>query len=212
MNLGQLRTQARNRLDDLAGKLLWSDAELDSLINEAYFEAAERSLMLADTVTIALVANQSAYIATGALRIDAVRVAGQNRGLADRSAYDLDREAPQWRTRAAGQPEIYIPENDRLTIWPAPAAVGSMQVDVCRVPLALLAADSDTPELPARYHLRMLDWAFHLAYDKRDADAGDSGRSALYAARFTESFGERLTAKQQRSRSDGRKHITRSSW
>lgn len=212
MTRAELRAQLRNRLDDLSGKRLWSDAELDGLINEAYFEAVERSHMLRDTVTIALVAGQSAYIVTGALRIDAVRVTGQRYPLAVRNEFDLDRETPAWRTRPAGTPEIYLPNEDRLTIWPAPQSAGTMQVDVRRMPLALLEADGDEPEIPARYHLRMLDWALHLAYDKRDADGNDPGRAELYARRFTESFGERLTAKQQRGRADGRKHVTRTSW
>lgn len=212
MTLAELRAQLRNRLDDLAGKLLWSNVELDAYINEAYFEAVERSMMLSDSIELPLVANQAGYIVTGALRIDAVHVLGQARPLAKRSAFDLDREYPSWRVRAAGTPESFIPVDDRLTLWPAPAAVGAARVEFRRMPLALLEDDTDEPEIPARYHLRMLDWALHLSYDKRDADGNDPARAQLYANRFTESFGERLTARQQTARSDGRKHVTRSSW
>lgn len=212
MTLAELRTQLRNRLDDLSGKLLWSDAELNGYINEAYFEAVERSQMLSDSMDLALVANRAGYIVTGALRIDAVHVQGQARPLAKRSGFDLDREYPSWRVRDAGTPESFIPVDDRLTIWPAPAIAGVARIEFRRMPLALLESDGDEPEIPARYHLRMLDWALHLSYDKRDADGNDPARAQLYANRFTESFGERLTAKQQTARSDGRKHVTRSSW
>jgi hypothetical protein len=212
VNLGELRAQLRNRLDDLSGKRLWSDAELNAYINEAYFEAAERSLILQDAITLPLIASQASYIVTGALRIEAVHVTGQARPLAKRAAFDLDREYPSWRVRDPGTPESFIPVDDRLTVWPTPATAGSARVEFRRMPLALLEGDADEPEIPARYHLRMLDWALHLSYDKRDADGSDSARANMYAARFTEAFGERLTAKQQQGRSDGRRHVTRSSW
>lgn len=212
MNLGELRTQFRRRVDDLAGKRLWSDPEADGLINEAYFEAAERSLLIEDDVRVTLKAGKDKYIVTGALRIDRVLVVGQSRPLSMASIFDMDREAPTWQSRAPGAPNTAIVVEDRLRLTPTPDVDGQAIVTVRRLPRELLAADGDEPELPARYHLRMLDWAFHLAYDKRDSDAQATQLANLYAARFAESFGERLTAKQQRNRSDNRKHVTRPSW
>lgn len=209
MTRGQLRAHMRARLDDLAGKLLWSDPELNALIDAAHIEAAARSLILTDTLTLALTAGRSAYTLPNVLRIDAVRVGIHP--LAERSVFDLDRERPNWRNRAPNAPEIYIPVEDQLTIWPAPATAMTAAVDVRKLP-GLLETDDDEPALPARHHLSMLDWAFHLAYDKRDADGTDPRRADLYSARFTEAFGVRLTAAQQKARSDGRKHVTKPNW
>lgn len=212
MNLGELRAQFRRRVDDLAGKKLWADPEIDSYINEAYFEAAERSLSIEEDVRVSLRASKASYIVTGALRIDRILIDGQRRPLPMAAVFDLDRQSPGWQERANGTPDIAIPSTDRFQLSPAPAVDGQATVTVRRLPRNLLAQDSDEPEIPARYHLRMLDWAFHLAYDKRDADAQAAQLAATYAARFTESFGDRLTAKQQRGRSDARRHVTRPSW
>lgn len=212
MNLGELRTQFRRRVDDLAGKRLWSDPEIDGLINEAYFEAAERSLLIEDDVRVTLKAGKDSYIVTGSLRIDRIIITGHRRPLPLKAVFDLDRERPGWHARAAGDPDVAIPVEDRFKLSPTPAADGQATVTVRRLPREMLSGDSDEPEIASRYHLRMLDWALHLAYSKRDADANDEQLAAKYAASFTEAFGERLTAKQQRGRRDARKHVTRPSW
>lgn len=209
MTRGQLRAHMRSRLDDLAGKLLWPDPELNALIDAAHIEAAARSLILTDTLTLSLTVGRSAYTLPDVLRIDAVRVG--NKPLTERSVFDLDRERPNWRNRAPNAPEIYIPVEDQLTIWPAPAAATTATVDVRKLPQPL-EDDDDEPALPARYHLPMLDWAFHLAYDKRDADGSDPRRAELYSDRFAEAFGIRMTAQQQKARSDGRKHAIKPNW
>ena len=199
----------RNRLDDLAGKRLWSDPELNGLIDAALIEAVTRSHIIADTLTVPLTIGRSKYLLTDVLVIEAVRIGRKN--LAQWAEFDLDRERPAWRSHVNGEPDIFIPVENSLTVWPPPDQAYEAKVDVRRLP-ALLETDDDEPEIPARFHIPMLDWAFHLAYDKRDADGSDPRRAELYAARFTESFGPRLTATQQRARSDGRKHISRPFW
>lgn len=202
----------RNRLDDVAGKRLWTDPELDGLINEAYFEAAERSLIIVDTITLRIRAGKATYRITGALRIDRVQCAGQRNPLALTSVKDLDREYPGWTARAPGAASWALPVEDELRFSPIPAEDTTAEVTIRRLPNALLQGDEDEPEIASRLHLRMLDWALHLAYDKRDADAGNQQLAAKYDTTFTESFGERLTAKQQRGRSDARRHATRLNW
>ena len=209
MNRGELRNQLRIRLDDVSGKRLWLDPELNLLINEAYNEACERSELLrsVERRNIAADADRAILLIDlpNAFRIDAVIADG--RALEPTSDFDMDRSRTNWRS-VTGRPVSFLPNRNSVLIHPTPTQAVVLDLHYVRIPEPL-AADSDEPEIESRYHLRMLDWALHLAYDKRDADAESQQRSMLYAQKFEQSFGFRHTARQQMRRSDRRSNTVR---
>lgn len=210
MTFAELIAAFRQRVDDLEGKKLWSDNEAKSLINEAYYEAVERSQGISDESRVSLRAGKSVYTVANALRIEWVLINGESLLLFYRDS--AGNEGATWRDDAIRRPTRALVRENEMRVWPIPDQAYSALVGYRRLPLSPLINDTDTPELAARFHLRLLDWAFHLAYDKRDADAEDKMLAEKYAARFTESFGPRLTLAQQSARSDTRLHTTKSSW
>jgi len=209
MNRGELRQQLRLRLDDVSGKKLWSDDELNFLINEAYQEACERSELLRGTEKRSFAYDADRLPVTinipNAYKID--RVLADDQPLSPTAAFDLDRSSPNWQGRR-GNPVYFLPDRSGVRLHPTPMQAVVIEVQFVRIPDPL-TSDSDEPEIDSRYHLRMLDWALHLAYDKRDADAEAAQRSLLYSQKFENAFGIRLTARQQARRSDRRSHTVR---
>ena len=63
-----------------------------------------------------------------------------------------------------------------------------------RLPLNDMVDDDDEPEISARHHDRMIDYAVSLCYLIPDSDGYDPGAAAKYEARFTQSFGEKKSA------------------
>lgn len=210
MNLAVLRTHLRARLDDEAGKKLWSDAYLDAVINAAYFEACERAYLIYDRAVIKVVAGKAVYAMSDVLGIDRLVHADDGRELRLTDPVTLDREAPGWEI-LTGRPSaaIFRETSATLKLAPVPTADATLWMDHYRLPKAPLEAKDSEPEIAARHHLRMLDWAIHLCFDRRDSDGQDDQRAALYDTRFTAAFGERRDANVQRKQADRRRHVVR---
>lgn len=219
MNLGEAKKDIRRRLDDVAAPFLWSDAEIVSYINEAQKEAAERALLIYDETSslteIAVQAGVATYdLDPRVLRVDRVFSVDRGRALNRTTVPVLDQESPRWEVRQ-GRPHSFIEEARYLRLFPIPAAAGEIRLSLWRVPLEPFGCDAQNDEefeIDARHHVRMLDWALSLAYLKRDVDTYDEQKSAVYAAKFTESFGVRPDANMQRKQRIKRVPICRPSW
>ena len=94
------------------------------------------------------------------------------------------------------------------------AEADTLALTVYRGALKPLSADIDTgkPEIPERFHERLMDWVLHRAYLKQDAETFDPAKAAQSLALFIQSFGERPDANVQRKRRDKRPPLVRSSW
>ena len=87
----------------------------------------------------------------------------------------------------------------------ATATLGTLKLEIFRLPLVPLDSLSLAPEIPEEYHRDLIYWVLHEAYKKQDADIFNQERSDYFLSRFTEAFGEyipaelRLNQMQQRS-------------
>lgn len=218
MDRGQLRDRLRSAyLDDTAEPYLWADDLLNELIEESQQEAVLRSRMLVANIELPLVAGQGRYpLPVGTLDIARMRVPGAP-SLRRTSVDELD-ESGSWEQRQ-GRPTHYaftsiqLAGDGDLIVYPAPAGAVVARLAIQRLP-AVLAQDSDEPELPGHMHLFILEWAAHRAFSLRDSDSEDEARAAKHAAEFSRVFGERLNASALRKRADKRPHRTKinSSW
>jgi hypothetical protein len=77
---------------------------------------------------------------------------------------------------------------------PNPTANGSLNLVVHRLPVSPMGT---SPEISPLHHRRMLDYAYKLAYLKRDADTYDPVKAMDFDRLFTESFGIRRDARLQ---------------
>jgi hypothetical protein len=219
VNLAELLAEMRSRLDDEATPYLWSDADLTLYLNEAEREACIRAKLLYDSTTPQL--TQYAITAgaqTIALdsRIDIIdRVQLDGRFLKRHTVEQIQHEyGPLWQNWSPERsPRYFIHEDDnQLRIFRPPAEDGTLRLYLWRLPLADMEAPADVPDISVRFHLQMIDWAEHLAYRRRDADAGDSQKAIIADQRFTATFGIRPTADTRRKQRVKRVPIVRPHW
>lgn len=207
MNLGELREEARGRLDDRAPPYLWTLPDLDRYINLAVEEAAIRARLIYDDrtpriVEIPLRAGVKDYpLAAEVVAIDYARLQTAEEPLGrirDRALREWD---ARWATRPGSPCAFYEGENS-IRIYPTPDANVSdtILLALWRLPLCKLTEPGDEPEIPRREHPKLIDWVEREAYLKRDSDTYDSAKAQAAEDRFTASFGPRETADVYRKR------------
>ena len=136
---------------------------VQAMLNDEYGELAARVECFVRSITL----TTSAGVATYALPGDVVRPAAVRYGdtvLHATTAALLDLEfGGGWRTAPAGSPRAYYcPTVGMIGLCPAPDGTAAVLIDAVVAPsgeaggIPLLAADEDTPALPARYHLALV--------------------------------------------------------
>lgn len=193
------------RADDAKAPYLWSDSEVDAYLNEAEAEAAERASLIYDDTTvavtrIAVVAGTKRYALDPSItRIDYAKLGDEDMTVVDQREY---------KPRGF----FLLPNSTHLELNFDPQAAETMTLGVYRRPLTLLTSDTDTPEIPATHHFKLLDWALHLAYLKPDADAFDQTKADRHEGLFIANFGQRADANVRRKQQERRRHVVRCNW
>ena len=213
----------RSTVGDNEEPYFWSDEDIVRYLNEAVQEACERAKLIEDRRTpevcsVVVVSGQDTYDLHASV-FEIKRLALGGRVLDETSVEELDCDAPGWERRT-GTPRQFIFEQASgaspasIRLVPAPASSGAIALTVYRGALKPLRADVDLgkPELPERFHERLLDWVLHRAYLKQDADTFDPNKAAQSLALFVQSFGERVDANVQRKHRDRAPPLVRSSW
>lgn len=218
MNVSGFIAAFRLSAQDAVAPYLWSDAEIVDYLNDAIDEACERALLIEDRTTpaacsITLVANQADYTLHASI-IKVKRLTFRGRALTETSVEAMDAGDSQWESRT-GEPQSYILTSNRgLRMVPTPTAGDVVALTVYRTPVNPLAVSpgTATPEIPERYHQRLMDWVRRCAYIKPDSEVFDQAASERYEAAFTANFGARIDANVQRKHRDRRPHTVRFSW
>lgn len=209
----------RAALFDDAEPPFWSDEEIVSYLNEAVQEACERAKLIEDrSMPLVLVPGQDTYNLSPSV-FEIKRLTFRGRPLDETSVEELDCDAPGWELRS-GQPRCFIFEQasgaqpPKVRVVPTPISAEPLGLTVYRGVLQSLSADIETgqPEIPARFHERLMDWLMHRAYLKQDADTFDPSKAATSLALFTQAFGERPDANVQRKHRDRRPPIVHCNW
>lgn len=184
MNLSDLRALVRLRMRDTAAPYLFSDDEIDANLNEAQREACVRALLIEDdSVTqIDIVTTDKRYDLDPRI----VDVIGISIGAA------LPRDFTDGWTLT----------ETHLILDRFPTAADTLTLRAHLLPSSDMVSDSDEPEIRPVYHQPMADWAISLCYLAPDAETFDQQAADRYAARFTQSFGERPSALTRRNHRD----------
>jgi hypothetical protein len=203
----------RDMVDDTGTPQLWKDSEIRRYLDEAHREAAVRALLLRDSTTtalteIAIVAGTARYVLDRRIiKVESARLPSQSHPLFLSSSPEMDREMPHWRGLTAAPRRLVIDHEGAglvATLCGVPVEDETMSLVVFRTPLESMNTDDDEPEIPAQYHLGLLEWMAHLAYKKRDTETYDEARSLTHGAEFTRIFGEREDANVRRKRTERR--------
>ena len=223
MKVADFIDEFRDAVADNAEPHFWSSENIVSYLNEAVQEACERAKLIEDRSTAAVCSVPiQAGVSTYPLHpsvFEIKRLTFRGRPLDETSVEELDADSPGWETRS-GQPRLYIFEQAsgirpaQVRLVPTPTAADTIALTVCRGALKPLSADNDAgrPELPERFHMRLMDWMLHRAYLKQDADAFDPNKAAVSLGLFVQAFGERPDANVQRKRRDKRPPVVRVNW
>lgn len=189
MTLSELRAVWRLQVEDVAQPYLWSDAEFAVWLNEAEQEACIRAWLLRDTSqTVATVVDQTDYaLDAGVIDVASIKIGGE-----PFAGWDL--------------------YETTLILDAAPTAVETLSLTVFRLPSTTIANDTDSPEIAAKHHLRLLDWVRFRAYSKKDAETFDPNAAAQAEAQFERSFGRRHDANVQRKHRRKSARVVRSSF
>ena len=211
MNLLELRSFIRERLDDESTPHQWSDKFIDAAINRAEREAAERALLIYDnSKEIAVIQDQAEYsIPLTTIIID--RASINNNPLAKTTEIALDSYSQpelfrdffthsqfygntNWET-LKNKPAFYVQDGYKIRLVGIPDADYTLKLDVYRRPENKLANDSDTPEIPEEYHEFLIHYVLYEAYSRRDEDLYDPNTAQLNMAEFSAIFGNKRSAK-----------------
>ena len=214
MTLEDMIAACRNQTGDTVQPYLWSDLEWALFLNQAENEAVERAQLLLDASTaevcqIAVVAGTATYpLHSSIIKIQRAKLALGRAPLAETSIEALDEEG-DWEAQT-GTPGCFFQTSDStITLVPIPAVSDTLRLRVYRLPLEPMVVDADTPEIAAKHHYRMLDWALRCAYLKQDAETLDKAKAAEHEGIFTAAFGARPDANVQRKRRDRRPPVVR---
>ncbi|MEJ5127628.1 DUF6682 family protein [Comamonas sp. MYb21] len=223
MNVDDFTTAFRKAVQDAADPPFWSTEEIVGYLNEAVQEACERAKLIEDRFTAAvctltLSIGQDTYPLHPSV-LEIKRATFNGRAIHETSVEAEDALNCNWEQRS-GHPRDFIFEQasgarpPQLRVLPKPSVPGTISLTVYRGALRPVnpCSRSDSPELPARYHTRLLHWMMYRAHLKQDADTFDAVKAAEHLTLFELAFGKRPDANVQRKQRDRRPPIVRSHW
>ncbi len=219
MNLEALRQSFRVKATDTVAPYFWSDEAVDDWLNEGQEEACVRARLLHEVLDplicrIEVAAGATVFLVNDAV-INITRAVFVDAETQDETVlhgcteYELDQEEPGWR-KQEGAPNRFIHADTHLRINRIPPA-GRLDLEVNRLPRRM-TRDSDVPEISARLHKHLVDWALHEAFSLPDAETVDKNQSARAEANFERVFGQRPHADTLRSMEYSRPHANQSHW
>ncbi|SDZ16954.1 DUF6682 family protein [Delftia lacustris] len=223
MRVGEFIERFRRAVDDLEAPHFWTDEDVIGYLNEAVQEACERAKLLEDRTTpavcsITLEPGKSTYALHPSV-LEIKRLSLRGRPLHETSVEELDCTHSRWETRQ-GMPRHFVFEQaagrgaPHVRFVPEPLEADTVAMTVYRGALNDLPVHAchSEPEIPERYHLRLLDWILHRAYLRQDAEIFNENKAAVSLGLFEQAFGERPDANVQRKHRDKAPPIIRSSW
>jgi len=180
---------ARKRLGETIGAF-WSDAELNSWINEAGEDCAFKTKSIRTNAYFTTVLDQQEYVLSSvAPNIYSVLDVYFNingvtwirlQPIANRE--DLDLQYQGWRNALSAAPYAYYwdREEDVFLLYPKPDVSNSgtnyVRIFYTKTFTALLN-DASSPALPEPLHLALVDWVVGLGYETRGY--GDKANDAM---------------------------------
>ena len=213
LTFSDLRRRARSRLDDQTAPYIWSDPELDDIINDTLRDAAIRAnLVVQDDVAFPFVQNvdltwKAKYaLPSGTLSVDSVYLASSPSNTLLRTSFHKIERFYSGRPVETGTPYGYALDQTQkgtgddfgiyvrtITFIGTPEKADTAMVALTRLPV-LLIDDYDVPEIDEIWQSDLIYGITGLAYLKRDADTYDPTRSKRDLQIFADRFGERLPA------------------
>lgn len=192
MTLADLLARCRSESEDETAPYLWSDAEWTAWLNEAETEACIRARLIEDEEIAGAITAGDPYVVLPEKAFCVSRaaiVSGSRLRLIERHNLDLCGSG-RWEDET-GTPDRAYRTGNRLRLVPIPVEDGSLSISAFCTPSSPMVSGSDVPEIAARLHHHLVDWALRSAYRKPDLETFDPAAGARHDAEFTRVFGPR---------------------
>ena len=195
MNLSEIVTAARQRLEDETQPYLFSTSRLEYWANEANIEACRRSRYLVDnTQSVSLVSGTSDYDnPDNVIFIKRGKISSEDMPLFICSYKDMD-EIPGWETHTGTPTHLILDMSfDKFKVYPIPDAAYTLNLVTINEPETL----TNDINIPARFGYSYVDWICFRAYQTKDVETFDKQLSLECLAHFENEFGTRSSAKDE---------------
>jgi hypothetical protein len=175
MIVSDIQTRIMRQFGDESGAQITS-ADIFRWINDGMEEIARNNHLLETKMTADVVTGQSEYsLPNDCLELWSVR--WDNYKLRSLSMEQFDEYVTNTQDShnyERGNPQIYWLWQQKLNIFPVPdgSLTGGLTIYYSREPVKITTIN-DTPELPARYHTRIVEYCLKQAYEL-DEDYGAS--------------------------------------
>lgn len=196
MTLGDLITLYREISTDNQAPYRFSNATGTIWANEAQVEACRRARLLIDSTSTwlssAQLANSWLYdVDSRIIQVRRVKFANIENPLQLKSIADFDTQIPGWESHSAATPLYYVTDYQRnkLAIYPKLKTADTLSLTVVREPLAPMALLTDSPEIPSRYHDKLVHWMLYKYFQNYDADVNWEAKAAKHLGLFELEFG-----------------------
>jgi hypothetical protein len=173
----------------------WRNDELVLYANEAQNTICRDARILEDSTTTA-VCNISTTVGVldyalhaSIIYVRSAKISTGTRLLVKKTKYEKDNYYPGWRSSSNAEPLEYILDyqHGKITLWPPPGAVYTVNLSVFRYPVTALtttAMGSQTPEIPTQYHHALINGIAYQAFMKQGENTYDFQKSDRYFQLF----------------------------
>lgn len=200
MDLSQLITISRDRIDDKIEPYLVSDGDWTRYAIQAQMEAAERSLSLLYDYEIAITADQAEYATDPSVIVPVrAKLANGSTPLVKTTRRDIDRLQADWEPQT-GQPRWFFEFEHSIRLYPIPEEDDVLTLRAYSYPQSTLSyPDSLDLEIEEKDHYFLTHWMCWEALSKSDNELYDSEMATRELALFEKRFGPARTAHQIRA-------------
>ncbi len=202
MTVSEILNRVRVFTDDNVSPYLWSNADIVEYLNivideickethcirDAYTEAVCKITMVTDTPDYALHSK--------IINVIRARVEDAVDDLERQDLAYLQRTYPTWRTDDSDEPFLYVLDKRQgyITVYFAPDsdATKTLWLTVSRHPLTALSISEPaqqseldaTPEIPTKYHNKLINGILYYCYQKRDEDTYNPNLVKAYQVKY----------------------------
>lgn len=198
MTLEDLIRRFRVAARDTVAPFMFDDVDVVDWLNDAQEHACIRARLLRDDSTLAVTRialavgthtyplHESVY---ELMTVRLIHANGEPPTLMEvKSREWLDTYAPDWR-ESTDPATCLLQDDTSIRVVGTFEAGDRIDLECYRLPLALLANDTDTPEIHRSHHVHLIEWALHRGFSIPDAETFDPDRAAMAEQKFTKYFG-----------------------
>lgn len=185
-SLANIRTMVRDRLDESAAKF-WTQANLNTWINQGAQNIAKRAEVINDRVTIPVMVNAATYAAPAdTCKIHRIEFSPDNGvtlyPLEKRDHQEMDQVWGSRQSTSYAYPNFFVPwgvpPNLKLQLYPVPSSSGSLNIYYYRLP-HVVVNDADVVEIPQGWESCLVSYVEYMAL-RKDADPRWQEAKQLY--------------------------------